>query len=112
MIGDIPRLKRYVGKPARSIFYSMGFIGLIIKDAVVDDALTILAQARLFIGIALVVIGLMTFSSGKFCDGGTAIGSNCTRPSTYYYFNTTSIVLVVTGTFLTVLWTVRNRKMT
>lgn len=100
---DTPRRERR-GSPAKSIFYSLGFFILMIRDAIVDDVVRIWNNARLFLGIILILSGFLRFSSGRYCDGSVADHYSCTRPSTYYYFGELSIILIIVGAILIVLW--------
>lgn len=61
-------------------------------------------ESELFLGAALIVIGLMNFENGKNCDGNTTDYLSCTRPSTFYYFTWWEILFVVAGVFLIVIW--------
>ncbi len=67
-------------------------------------------EIELFIGTALVLIGLFSFESDKFCDGNTADYLSCTRPSAYYYFGSLDIFCIVLGTFLILFWVLRSRE--
>ena len=66
-------------------------------------------EARIFIGSALFIVGLLGFDSGKYCDGNTADYLSCTRPSTYYYYDNLDVVLVVIGIFLIIMWFITPR---
>lgn len=63
----------------------------------------------LFIGAALSLIGILNFSSGKYCDGNTADYLSCTRPVTYYYYSGFDILIAVIGVFLLLIWFLRHR---
>jgi hypothetical protein len=79
-----------------------------IVDAIVDSAKVIQSEGRLFMGLALSVIGLMDFSNGKYCDGNAADYLSCTRPTVFYYYGTFEIVLVVIGVMLVVVWSLKR----
>ncbi len=71
---------------------------------------TIAHEMELFLGAALTLIGLLSFKNDKFCDGNTADYLSCTRPSTFYYYDWLSIVLVVVGVTFVLIWLVRARR--
>lgn len=83
-------------------------------DRLVDLALVngrIFAQeASLFIGVAVLSIGLLSFESAKYCDGNTAEYLSCTRPSTYYYFDALDIFLVIVGISCILLWWLKRKR--
>jgi len=62
------------------------------------------AEFELFAGTALLIVGMLGFRSGKYCDGNTADYLSCTRPSTFYYYSAFDIALVVIGFFLVLFW--------
>ena len=88
----------------KSVFYSLGYLVLMIKDAIIDDIARIWNNMRLFLGMVLVLSGVLRFSSGRYCDGNVADHFSCTRPTTYYYFSEVSIALIIIGAILIVLW--------
>lgn len=69
----------------------------------------VVREFDLFLGNALVVMGLLSFDSDKYCDGNTAEYLSCTRPSTYYYFDYLDIFLVVLGATLVIAWFLKRR---
>jgi hypothetical protein len=85
---------------------SGGFMGAVdsVFDFFVGSLRTIARDAELFIGVALTLVGLLSFHSDKFCDGNTADYLSCTRPSTYYYYSPLAITIVVLGVFLILIW--------
>lgn len=109
MDGEIPRRGR-MRKSARVTFFSLGFWTLLIRDALVDDAAIVWNHFRLVFGVVLLLTGLLTFDSGRYCDGLLESQADCTRPSTYYYFDATSIILMVIGALLVVVWRLRDRE--
>lgn len=70
----------------------------------------VIREFDLFLGNALVVVGVLGFDSDKFCDGNTADYLSCTRPSTYYYFDWLDILLVMIGTTLIIAWFLKQRR--
>ncbi len=107
-------VKRKAKKRRRGIVQLLvritGAFYLFIYDIIIDDIGVIFRNSRIFIGIALVVIGVLSFGSGKYCDGNTSSYYACTRPSTYYYYSWWAITLVVLGSFLIVLWFLYKKK--
>jgi hypothetical protein len=91
----------------------MSFITYI-RKAVVDGAqetfASVVREFDLFLGNALLLIGLLSFESDKFCDGNTADYLSCTRPSTYYYFDYLDIFLIVVGSTLVIAWFLKQRR--
>jgi hypothetical protein len=81
-----------------------------LKDRLRDDFVFILYNSRLFFGIILFVTGVLSFSSGKYCDGNSSSYYACTRPSTYYYYEWWAIVFVILGVFSIVLWLLRKKN--
>lgn len=67
-------------------------------------------EKELFLGSGLLLVGLLNFESGKYCDGNTADYLSCTRPATYYYFDTFGILLIIAGVFLVMLWLLRRKE--
>lgn len=69
-------------------------------------------ESQLFLGASLFVIGFFGFESGKYCDGNTSEYLSCTRPSTYYYYDTLHIILIIVGVSLIMLWYLRRTRAT
>jgi hypothetical protein len=78
-------------------------------DFFVGALRTIARDAELFIGVALTLVGLLSFHSDKFCDGNTADYLSCTRPSTFYFYSPLDISIVVLGVFLVLVWMRRSK---
>lgn len=93
----------------RSTFFTFGYVLLIFRKALVDDLKLMWDDLRLFIGAVVVVIGLLSFESERYCDGTAATHAACTRPSTYYYFEPWTIAMITLGCVLLLLWWVRRR---
>lgn len=93
----------------RRVVLTLGALILFVRDELVRDVEDILLHGRLFIGLALTVSGLLSFSSDKYCDGTAANYYACTRPATYYYYPWWAILLVVIGSFFVVLWFLRRK---
>ena len=75
-----------------------------IADRSEDYVAVLRREAELFLGVGLVIVGLMNFENGKNCDGNTTDYLSCTRPSTFYYFSWWEILLVLLGAFLIAFW--------
>lgn len=79
-------------------------------DFVMSSLATIARDMELFVGVALTLIGTLSFEADKFCDGNTADYLSCTRPSTYYFYSPIDIAVVVVGVFLILIWVRRSRS--
>lgn len=97
------RVRRSVGDAALGVFDTF-------LDSVADAISIVMREFTLFLGTALVLIGLLGFSSDKFCDGNTADYLSCTRPNAYYYYDWFHITLVVIGVFFVMIWFLRRRN--
>ena len=75
-----------------------------LMDAAEEDWAIIREQSHLFLGALLLLLGLLDFHSGKYCDGNTADYLSCTRPVTYYYYTWLEIILIILGVMLILLW--------
>jgi hypothetical protein len=67
-------------------------------------------QFDLFFGTALTIIGVLGFQSDKYCDGNTADYLSCTRPSTYYFYDSIDVALVVLGVFFILFWVIKRSR--
>ncbi len=90
--------------PARGV--RGGILSLLdrLLDWAVERLALIRAEFELFVGAALLAVGLLGFQSGKYCDGNTADYLSCTRPSTFYYYSAFDVTLIVLGVFLVLFW--------
>lgn len=70
----------------------------------------IVRESDLFLGVALFLIGLLGFESGRYCDGNSADYLSCTRPATYYFYDAPHMMLIVLGVFLILVWFLRARR--
>ncbi len=102
--------KRGAGKAMRigGLIVSHVFNGFLDKLAHFIEVVS--KEIELFLGTALVLMGVFSFESDKFCDGNTADYLSCTRPSTYYYFGSLDIFFIILGTFLILFWFLRTRE--
>jgi hypothetical protein len=90
----------------RSGFYTLGYLFLLLRDSLIDDFWRIWDNFRLFLGSSLLLVGLLSIESARYCDGSPEDTFACTRPSTYYYFDALDITLIILGTILILLWVV------
>lgn len=58
----------------------------------------------LLVGALLMVVGLMSFESGRYCNGSPHDTYACVNPDTYYYYPVWTIVAVALGVLLLLLW--------
>lgn len=101
------------GEKKRGFFQKLGMvIGYLFDatlDGIADSVRTVLDNMSLFLGSTLALIGLLSFEAGKFCDGNTADYLSCTRPATYYYFDSFDKILLVIGIVLVLVWVVKRK---
>lgn len=94
----------------RAVWISIEYIAYHIAKAFGENLRTMRKEMNLFLGAALTVLGMLNWSTGKYCDGNTADYLSCTRPTAYYYYSWFSVTLVLIGVLLVLVWFVRNRK--
>ena len=106
----VQRVKRWF---LRAVWISWAFI-LFIADKALESSIAnvriMWKEFDLFFGTALVIIGLFSFNTGRYCDGNSAEYLSCTRPSAYYYFNGFDILLLMLGIFFILLWFQKNKQ--
>ncbi len=78
-------------------------------DTVVEYTRIIVRERDLFFGATLFLVGLLSFESGKYCDGNAADYLSCTRPATFYYFDTLDTVLIVAGSICILVWFMKEK---
>lgn len=83
---------------------------LFLRDKISDDIILIAQHGRLFFGMLLAGVGVLSFASDRYCDGNASSYYACTRPATYYYFPWWAIVLIITGIVFITLWYLRKKK--
>jgi hypothetical protein len=83
---------------------------LFLKDKIYEDFELMLYHGRLFFGIILTGIGMLSFTSDRYCDGNTSSFYACTRPATYYYYPWWAILCTLLGTVFVTLWFLRKKK--
>lgn len=105
-----------VGRAIKAFFQ---FVWLLLQylfdrtlDALARDIVIIQREADLFLGAALCTIGLLGFESSRYCDGNLNDYISCTRPATYYYFDTLDIILIVLGVFFMLVWYFKHTERT
>lgn len=81
-------------------------------NAFARDLVIIQREADLFLGAALSLVGLLGFESARYCDGNLNDYISCTRPATYYYFDTLDTVLIVLGIFFVLVWYFKHKERT
>ncbi len=81
-------------------------------DALARDVFIVQREADIFLGSALLTIGLLGFESGRYCDGNVNDHISCTRPATFYYFDTLDIVFIVLGLFFIFVWYFKHTERT
>lgn len=65
----------------------------------------------LFLGVFLFILGFFGFESDKYCDGNTADYLSCTRPTTYYFFDSLDMALITLGAFFILFWALKRKKL-
>ena len=78
-------------------------------DGVAENARVIEKEFQVVLGTLLLTIGFLGFESDKYCDGNTADYLSCTRPSTYYFFDTIDITFIAVGVLLILTWYLKSR---
>ena len=101
------RPKRRVGFVKR-IRRIAGAVLSFLHTALYKDMVRVWKEGRLFVGLGLLIVGLLSFASDRYCDGTVSSHYACTRPTTYYYYPWWSIALVLVGAFLITLWLLRR----
>jgi hypothetical protein len=109
-VHDMPPRPRVRAGRMRKTGRVIGAVWRMLCDAFVDDVHTLFAHLRLFLGVGATVVGLLSYTSDRYCDGNTSTYYACTRSSTYYYYPWWAIVLVVAGLYGVVLWFLRSRS--
>lgn len=67
-------------------------------------------ESDAFLGLLLLLIGLLNFHAARFCDGTSADYLSCTRPAVYYYYSGLDIALIVVGAFLLLVFRLAREK--
>lgn len=78
------------------------------RHVIGDQLRAIVREPALFLGAGLLLVGLMSFEVGRYCDGNTAQYLSCTRSAAYYYYDALDRTLVVLGAILLLGWFVRR----
>ena len=93
----------------RTVWVSVEYLSVRVLEAIVEDLRIMREEIDLFLGAAFVLLGVMNWSTGKYCDGNSSDYLSCTRPTVYYYYGAFEIVLVVFGIALVLLWIVKRQ---
>ena len=102
--------KGYVARAFRVVYFILRYSVYRTGEKIAGYASLVGREGELFAGVALFLIGLLNFDTGKYCDGNTADYLSCTRPSAYYYFGPVDIILVVAGVTLILIWFLKERE--
>ena len=94
----------------RVVLRTSGALVRFLYDKAREDIALLLTNGRLFVGLAFLMTGLLSFTPDRYCDGNSSSYYACTRPSTYYYYEWWAIALVLVGSFFIVLWFLRRGK--
>ncbi len=94
----------------RRVMLTIGAFVSLVWRKLRGDIRVVARDARIFIGLGLVLTGLLSVASDRYCDGNASSHYTCTRPSTYYFYPWWAILLVIVGSFLIVLWYLRRKK--
>lgn len=86
-------------------------VALYLLEKAQKDFLVAWMNIKLFLGVAMICIGFLSFQSGRYCDGNASSQYVCTRPATYYYYPFWAVVLTVLGSMLVILWTLRRSRL-
>ena len=101
------RKKRsFFGVVLRTLFALSYFL----REKIRKDITLMFQNGRLFVGFLFFLVGILSFSSDRYCDGNSSSYYACTRPSTYYYYPWWSVLLIIIGSFLIILWFLRRNK--
>lgn len=107
--GKQARIGKRVRRSARIVWLVIGYFFEAVTSIFVNNWKIVRKEADLFVGVTLSLIGVLSFESGRYCDGNTADYLSCTRPATYYYFDTLDVFFVVFGVLLMLVWFFKNR---
>ncbi len=102
--------KRSVKGIAHTTWITVEYLSVRVAEALGVNVRIMREEADLFVGATLTLLGLLNWSSSKYCDGNTADYLSCTRPTTYYYYGWFEIALVILGTLLVLVLFVKNRR--
>ncbi len=108
--GFFGKMWRSVKGLARLVWLLLQYIFDRLLDTLARDLVIIQREADLFLGAILSLIGLLGFESARYCDGNLNDYISCTRPATYYYFDTLDITLIVLGIFFILVWHFKHKE--
>ena len=95
---------------ARIAWLFIEFIFDRVVDLMGENVRIMRQEGELFFGIALLILGVFNFQSGKYCDGNISDYISCTRPSTYYYYGGFEIFLILVGAFFLMFWILKRQQ--
>ncbi len=99
------------GKPAHGRIRAgntLRYLFMMTRRGVMRDLLIFMENIRLMVGSLLLVGGLLSIKSGRYCDGTFSDHFACTRPATYYYYDEVTIGIILLGVLLILLWYMRR----
>ena len=102
--------KNHTYKTGRTVWASIEYLSYMAAKSVGETLSIMRKEAGLFTGTTVLLLGLLNWSSNKYCDGNTADYLSCTRPNTYYYYGGFEIALIIAGVLLILVWYVKNRR--
>ena len=106
----IEKVWKKIRRTSRLLWYLTLYGGDLLVDAIGEYVSIIRQEGELFFGTALLLLGLLSFESSKYCDGNTIEYLSCTRPATYYYFDWLDISCVILGVFFLMFWRIKRQE--
>ena len=94
----------------RTVWVSVEYLSVRVLEAIVEDLRIMREEIDLFLGTGLFLLGMLNWSTGKYCDGNSSDYLSCTRPTVYYYYNAFEIILAILGVGLVLLWFVKRLR--
>lgn len=98
------------GKFLRTAWVTVEYLSVRLVEAFEVRLETLRQEIDLFLGASFFILGILNWSSAKFCDGNSSDYLSCTRPAVYYYYGSFEIVLVLLGTLLVLRWFVQHKN--
>ena len=93
-----------------TVWISIEFLSVQFADAVERDFAIMRRESSLFLGLTLLLLGILNWSVGKYCDGNTGDYLSCTRPEAYYYYGAFQTGLIILGALLIAVWFMKNHS--
>jgi ammonia channel protein AmtB len=91
-----------------NIYIIMRLFFFHLRRIVRSSFLIIQREPFLFLGITLLIFGLLGFSNGKYCDGNPADYYTCTNTAVYYYYGRIATLSTILGAFLIAIWKINK----